>query len=468
MGNAFLTVSEFGDFLQCAVSDVSDFYNRCVGAADSEVFLATVHRQYPRDGAFGFRGCFVVVLFFRRRAQQRSPWTALPFSGVSSTENVTLTDQLQEAYRELTLERLRTFASGTSSCDADTLVPRRGLHCTSYGTPGGAVAAELTGWLTDIGAHGGRPFWLESHLGFVFHTAANSVKGWSTVGDQREVCQAVPLSCPQWLLIEMRALESDDDLHWQLFGAWLLVLDGMVRSESLQHCDIWIESGVLSGFAKHGKTTRRTALPSLAGLVRGTHGLVSASVACCPWGWLQGLATSRRTSRWMAWRFEARISPCHPTRFLCVSRSIFMEPPFWWTKDITDNISTYSARRVLPSIADVLGSAPPIGLRSARGLGRQRRPWHDPRLCFGHASWFSAVRPSSALVARGYILKCVLAAREAGMAQDAAWDDLPLLFPSLVGPRRLPLATPAIVEEPTVDGMPDVNAALKDLDWFRL
>ena len=56
----------------------------------------------------------------------------------------------------------------------------------------------------------------------------------------------------------------------------------------------------------------------------------------------------------------------------------------------------------------------------------------------GHASSVLGGAVVECLIVRGYILKCVLAAREAGMAQDAAWDDLPLLFPSLVGPRRLP------------------------------
>ena len=75
-------------------------------------------------------------------------------------EFATLTDQLLEAYRKLTLERLRTFASGTLRSALATLtrwrtlVLRRGLRWTSCGTPGGAVAAELTGRLTDIGAHG--------------------------------------------------------------------------------------------------------------------------------------------------------------------------------------------------------------------------------------------------------------------------------------------------------------------------
>ena len=47
VANAFLTLGEFADFLQCAVSDVSDFYNRCVGVAESEVFLAAVRLQQP-------------------------------------------------------------------------------------------------------------------------------------------------------------------------------------------------------------------------------------------------------------------------------------------------------------------------------------------------------------------------------------------------------------------------------------
>ena len=145
-----------------------------------------------------------------------------------------------------------------------------------------------------------------------------------------------------------------------------------------------------------------------------------------------------------------------------------MEPPFCWTKDITDNISTYSARRVLPSIADVLGLSSTdrasLGTWAGSTAASLARP---TALRLAMPLRYSAVRSSSALIVRGYILKCVLAAREAGMAQDAAWDDLPLLFPSLVGPRRLPLATAAIVEEPTVEGMPDVYAALQDFNWFH-
>ena len=74
-------------------------------------------------------------------------------------EYVTLTDQLEETYRKLTLERLRSFALGTLRSALATLTRwRTCFHdaaCTGpYGTPGGAVAAELTGRLTDIGAHG--------------------------------------------------------------------------------------------------------------------------------------------------------------------------------------------------------------------------------------------------------------------------------------------------------------------------
>ena len=99
-------------------------------------------------------------------------------------------------------------------------------------------------------------------------------------------------------------------------------------------------------------------------------------------------------------------------------------------------------------------SAAPIGPRSARGLGRQRRPWHDPR-----CAW--PCRSSSVLIVRGYILRCVLAAREAGVAKTRPGTTSPGSSQRSWVHHRLPVATAAVVEEPTVDG------TLKDFDWFH-
>ena len=223
------------------------------------------------------------------------------------------------------------------------------------------MAAELTGRLT-TSAHTTWTSlrWLESHLVFVFHTAAPSVKAWSAVGDQGEVCQAVPLSCRQWLLIETRALESGG-LHRQLLADGVSCFTRMVRFELLQHSDIWIESGLLADLAKHGKMRRHSGRrpPSLAGLVRGTHGLVSAFVACCPWG-------------------------CKAWLLLGALRGT--------------NISTYSARRVLPSIADVLLSSTDrasLGTWAGSTAASLARP---TPLRLAMPLRYSAVRSSSALI----------------------------------------------------------------------
>ena len=198
VANAFRTVSEFADFLQCAVSDAPDFCKRCVGVADSEVFLAAVRLTQPtlfEASATALSPCSSTVascssgvaLALGTQPKRRRTWVprwprrptascateellnnaallwrdfvVLGDHGSMWLECVTLTDQPQEAYRKLTLERLRTFVGdlAISSCDAHTLahmVPRRGLHWTSCGIPGGAVAAELAGLLSDIGAGG--------------------------------------------------------------------------------------------------------------------------------------------------------------------------------------------------------------------------------------------------------------------------------------------------------------------------
>ena len=152
VANAFLTVSAFADFLQCAVSDVSDFHNSCVGAGESEVFLATVRLQQPTlfetsatalsPSSSTVASCTsgVAPAPETQPPKRRRTWVPrcsrrgpLPTASCATEEPldyaallwcefvalgdrvsyVTLTDQLQEAHRKLTLERLRAFASRT-------------------------------------------------------------------------------------------------------------------------------------------------------------------------------------------------------------------------------------------------------------------------------------------------------------------------------------------------------------------
>ena len=190
------------------------------------------------------------------------------------------------------------------------------------------MAAEITGRLADIGTHDvGGPSLV---------TAAASVKALSPVADQGEVCQAVPLSYQQRLLIKTRALESDG-LHRQLLASWLLMLSGMVRSEHLQHSKIWIESGVLTCLAQHGKTRRHGGRRPLSlALSEGHTGSVvplwlAVRGAAGPGYFLENFKEDGLALRGTNF-------PRSLNRFLFVSRSAIMEPPFCWTNDITDNI----------------------------------------------------------------------------------------------------------------------------------
>ena len=246
--------------------------------------------RWPRRGSLPTTSCATEERLDYAALLWRE-FVALGDHGSMWPEYVTLTAQLQEAYRKLTLERLRTFASGTLRSALATLTRwRTWSHDAACTGPPTTLLVAL--WLRSL--QDGSPTsahttwtalrWLESHLGFVFHTATPSVKAWSAVGDQGEVCQAVPLSYQQWLLIETRALESDG-LHRQLLASWLLMLYGMVRFEHLQHSKIWIESGVLTGLAQHGKTRRHGGRRPLRwqALSEGLTGSLSAFVACCLW-----------------------------------------------------------------------------------------------------------------------------------------------------------------------------------------
>ena len=121
VANAFLTVSAFADFLQCAVSDVSDFHNRCVGRLSRRFSLprcAFSSRRSLRPRPHHCRSLLQrwlrALLVWRLHLDPASqetahwvprcsrrgplpaascateePWTTLPFSGVSSSRSGT-------------------------------------------------------------------------------------------------------------------------------------------------------------------------------------------------------------------------------------------------------------------------------------------------------------------------------------------------------------------------------------------
>ena len=295
------------------------------------------------------------------------------------------------------------------------------------------MAAELTGRLTNFSAHGVDVPSLVGVPSGLRLPAAPSVKAWSAVGDQGEVCPTGSGSSSR--RVPWRAMVCTGNCSLRGFSCFIFSTFGSSLEFSL--ASAW-----------------RTAPSSVAGLSEGLTGSLAplwlaVRGAAGPGYFLENFQEDGLTLRGTKLTMSLN-------RFLFVSRSVFMDPPFCWTK-----VPTYSARRVLPSIADVLG----LSSTDRASLGTWAGST-SPSLADGSLR-YSAVRSSSTLIIRGCILKCVLAARETGMAQDAAWDDLPLLFPWLVGPRRLPLATAAIVEEPTVGGTPDVYTALQDFDWFH-
>ena len=161
-----------------------------------------------------------------------------------------------------------------SSCNADTLahlVPRCGLHWTSYGTPGGAVYAELKGRFTDFGTFAG---W-NPQLDFISTLRLRRLGApWVT-----RVRFAKPSRC------STGSGSLSRRVPWApAIASWLLMLCGMVRFEHLQHSDIWIslEFSLASQKTREDETVWRMAPSSVAGFVRGTHGFVSAFVVSCP------------------------------------------------------------------------------------------------------------------------------------------------------------------------------------------
>ena len=188
--------------------------------------------------------------------------------------------------------------------------------------------------------------WLEDHLGLCFHTRSPTVTAW-------EACRARPrgkakgalISCP-CARIESYALGAAGPRRVSLV-AWLVVSGGVLRFAHLQRSQLSLMPGVLAGKASLAKVNVRGARRPLAWRVSTlelTGYLLAAGPPAGPHGRELGLP-----------RAGAGVD--------VASRLLFQE--MGWTEEGSSALTTYSARRVLPSVADAPGLS-----ASDCGLGR--------------------------------------------------------------------------------------------------
>ena len=157
---------------------------------------------------------------------------------------------------------------------------------------------------------------------------------------------------------------------------WLLMLTGVVRYANLQRSLLSRDADTVGGTATLGKCTTRGArrpLPWAAPVLLLTADMSELFQTLINLNLNMGspqfvLPNLQGGPDWSAMSWMATKMPL--PKFLILSRRMFLESPFAWSADRVLDISTYSARRVLPSAADILGLSP--GDRAAVG------GWADP------------------------------------------------------------------------------------------
>ena len=296
------------------------------------------------------------------------------------------------------------------------------------------------------GPTGGRGLWtslrfLEINLGFVLHCCSPLVSPWKHPESHHVPVQASPLTAKEWIELERHAMTFTDPRS-QLCGVWLLMLAGVVRYAHLQRSLLSRDADTVGGTAMLGKCKTRGArrpLPWAAPVL-----LLTADMSEL-FQTLINLHLDMNSPQFVLPNLQGgpdwKAMSWMPTRmplpkFLILSRRMFLESPFAWSAERVLDISTYSARRVLPSAADTLGLSPgdraavggwsdPLGSTSAAAtILRLRMPRH-----------YSAVRGAMGTIIKRHIISRLAAVLPLSGLGDYPWPTLIVKYPQLLDKR---------------------------------
>ena len=287
--------------------------------------------------------------------------------------------------------------------------------------------------------------WVEQHVGLKAHTSVAQVRAQGAVAPVHIERQAEPMPIRVWLYLEHCAL-SENAFVSAIALTWLFMLAGVIRYTHVQRSEITgLTSCMIKGIASRGK--RRTqgkrrpfewSVPrfSLKGLDLGARlqaYIGGASAGQPPPAFLLFDFLPARVGIRQVSSFAPRAMPMR--RFIAFTRAMLSSGPLGLSKRECELITTYSARRVLPSVADAAGCS--ISERLAVGA------WADPapdgtlqmqarRLAMPVR--YSEQRLVIAASIKSRLLKGVCSALSSFSAlhpnaRDPHWDDLLRLLP---------------------------------------
>lgn len=358
-----------------------------------------------------------------------------------------LTVPQQASFREMFHEKLRAFAPSTLRGAIGAW--KRWLRWAAKSEVDEPLLAfHMALFLREEarGPTGGRGLWtslrfLEINLGFVLHCCSPLVAPWKHPESHHVPVQASPLTAKEWIELERHATTFTDPRS-QLCGVWLLMLTGVVRYAHLQRSLLSRDADTVGGTATLGKCKTRGArrpLPWAAPVLLLTADMSELFQTLINLNLNMGspqfvLPNLQGGPDWSAMSWMPTKMPL--PKFLILSRRMFLESPFAWSAERVLDISTYSARRVLPSAADILGLSPgdraavggwadPLGSASASStILRLRMPRH-----------YSAVRGAMGTIIKRHIISRLAAVLPLSGLGDYSWPNLIVQYPQLLDKR---------------------------------
>ena len=287
--------------------------------------------------------------------------------------------------------------------------------------------------------------WVEKHLGFSAHTDAPQVRAQGVVMASHREVQATPLPVRVWAFLESVAA-GGNVFASAISLVWILLLVGVLRFAHVQRSRIVaMTDDMISGLASRGKKRvhgRRRPLEwsaprfGLTGVDIGARlqaylTRATAGQALPPFLLLDFLPARVQLSGVKS--FAPTAMPMH--RFVSFSRSLLAGHPLCLSPGECTDITTYSARRVLPSVADAARCS--VAERLAIGA------WSDPAADgtlqtqakrMAMPTRYSGQRLVVAACIKASLVKGVATARDRfhklrPEISDPSWDDILKFYP---------------------------------------
>ena len=182
-------------------------------------------------------------------------------------------------------------------------------------------------------------------------------------------CSKTPLTVREWVQLE-QAMHSFQGFRQHIVATWLLILGAVCRFCHIQRTQLEVHGWSVGGIATKGKSKIKGQRRSLPWSMP-THLLLGScedamtalrtlalKVKCV------GILPDFSGGTWDS--MVPSSVPMSLRRFHNFSRCLFREPPFLWTERRCKEVSSYSARRVLPTVGNLMGLSP--GDRAALGM----------------------------------------------------------------------------------------------------